>query len=145
MAEQFRFKECFCKRGAVYNNQGMFLSAAIVVDCPGNQFLTGTTITPNQTHYWFPFVMEDASDYDGRVVFNTGASAYDVYFDNVSLIYALGGDFDFDGCVEFDDLAVLAGAWLDDESGLAENLDGSGGVDIKDFAIFGESWMQSCP
>ena len=103
------------------------------------------TITPNRTYYRYPFVMEDTSDYNARVVFNTGTSAIDVYIDNVSLINVLAGDFDFDGCVEFDDLGVLAGAWLEEESGLAENLDGSGVVDIKDFAIFGESWMQSCP
>ena len=73
-----------------------------------------------------------------------GTSAYDVYLDNVSLMAVIPGDFDFDGCVEFVDLAVLVGAWLEDESGLGENLDGSGRVDIKDFAIFGENWMQSC-
>jgi len=103
------------------------------------------TITPNRTHYRFPFVMEDTSDYDARVVFNTGTSANDVYIDNVSLIYALPGDFDFDGCVRLDDLAELAGAWLREQSGLMADLDGSGRVDMKDFAIVGETWMQSCP
>ena len=103
------------------------------------------TITPNRTHYRFPFVMEDTSDYDGRVVFNTGASAYDVYLDNVSLSYALAGDFDFDGCIDMDDYAVLSGQWRKAQSGLVADLDGDDNVDLNDLAIFFENWVNTCP
>ena len=50
------------------------------------------------------------------------------------------GDFDFDGCVEFDDLAVLVGEWPEEHSGLKADLDGNGKVDLNDFAIFAENW-----
>ena len=55
------------------------------------------------------------------------------------------GDFDFDGCVEFDDLSVLVGEWPKEQSGLKADLDGNGKVDFNDFAIFAENWMKSCP
>ena len=50
------------------------------------------------------------------------------------------GDFDCDGCVEFDDLAVLVGEWPEEHSGLKADLDGNGKVDLNDFAIFAENW-----
>ncbi|MEE9365613.1 MAG: hypothetical protein V3W44_02905, partial [Dehalococcoidales bacterium] len=103
------------------------------------------TITPNRTHYRYPFVMQDTSDYDARVVFNTGTSAFDVYLDNVSLIYAVPGDFDFDGCVRLDDLAILAGEWRQVQSGLIADLNDNDQVDLNDFMTFVESWMTSCP
>ena len=55
------------------------------------------------------------------------------------------GDFDFDGCVEFDDLAVLIGEWPQEQGGLIADLDGNGKVDFNDFAIFAENYMKSCP
>ena len=50
------------------------------------------------------------------------------------------GDFDFDGCVGFDDLAVLVGEWPEEQGGLKADLDGNGKVDFDDFAIFAENW-----
>jgi hypothetical protein len=50
------------------------------------------------------------------------------------------GDFDFDGCVGFEDLAVLVGEWPEENSGLKADLDGNGKVDFDDFAIFAENW-----
>ena len=36
-------------------------------------------------HFSFPFKMEDPTDYNARVVFNSGTSDIDVYIDNISL------------------------------------------------------------
>jgi len=88
--------------------------------------------------------MQDSSDYNARVVFNTGTSNIDVYIDNVSLINVSPGDFYFDNCVRFDDLAVLTGEWLEEESGLIADLQNNGKVDFNDFAIFADSFKQPC-
>ncbi|MDH4238081.1 MAG: aryl-sulfate sulfotransferase [Phycisphaerae bacterium] len=103
-----------------------------------------SSVTPNPTHFRYPFTMQDASDYNARVVFNMGASSYDVYLDNVSLINVLPGDFYFDGCVWFDDLAVLTDEWLEEGSGLTADLQDNGRVDFNDFAIFAESFKYPC-
>jgi len=103
-----------------------------------------SSVTPNPTHFRYPFTMQDSSDYNARVVFNTGTSDIDVYIDNVSLINVLPGDFDFDGCVKFNDLAVLTGEWLDEGSGLTADLDDNGTVDFNDFAFLADSFMQPC-
>ena len=57
------------------------------------------------------------------------------------------GDFDFDGCVGPDDLAVLAGEWLEEQSGLKADLYENDKVDFYDFAIFANNyWIgTSCP
>jgi hypothetical protein len=101
-------------------------------------------VTPNLTHFRYPFTMEDSSDYNARVVFNTGTSNIDVYIDNVSLITVLPGDFYFDNCVQFDDLAVLTGEWLKEGSGLIADLQENGKVDFNDFAIFADSFKYPC-
>jgi len=103
-----------------------------------------SSITPNTKHFRYPFTMQAPSDYNARVVFNAGTSDIDVYIDNVSLINVLPGDFDFDGCVRFDDLAVLTGEWLEERSGLIADLQDNGKVDFNDFAIFADSFMQPC-
>ena len=36
-------------------------------------------------HFSFPFTMEDPTDYNARIVFNSGTSNIDIYIDNVSL------------------------------------------------------------
>jgi len=103
-----------------------------------------SSVTPNPTHFRYPFTMQDSSDYNARVVFNTGTSNIDVYIDNVSLINVLPGDFDYDGCIRFDDLAVLTGEWLKEGSGLIADLQENGKVDFNDFAIFAHSFGQPC-
>jgi hypothetical protein len=103
-----------------------------------------SSITPNPTHFRYPFTMQDASDYSARVVFNMGTSPFDVYVDNISLITVLPGDFDFDGCVRFDDLAVLTAEWLKEQSGLTTDLQDNGKVDFNDFAIFADSFKYPC-
>ena len=54
------------------------------------------------------------------------------------------GDFDYDRCVELDDLAVLADEWLDDNGSFAVDLDGDKTVDFADFSIFAENWVKQC-
>ena len=103
-----------------------------------------SSITPNPRHFRYPFTMQAPSDYNARVVFNAGTSDIDVYIDNVSLINVLPGDFDFDGCVRFDDLAVLTGEWLKEQSGLIADLQDNGKVDFNDFAIFADSFKYPC-
>jgi hypothetical protein len=88
--------------------------------------------------------MQDSSDYNARVVFNTGTSNIDVYIDNVSLINVLPGDFDYNGCTRFDDLAVFIGVWLEEGSGLIADLQENSKVDFNDFAIFADSFRQPC-
>ncbi|MHC4693953.1 MAG: aryl-sulfate sulfotransferase, partial [Planctomycetota bacterium] len=103
-----------------------------------------SSVTPNPTHFSYPFTMEDSSDYNARVVFNAGTSNVDVYIDNVSLINVLPGDFDLDNCVKFDDLDVLTSEWLKEESGLIADLQENGRIDFNDFAIFAESFKFPC-
>ncbi|MHC4112158.1 MAG: aryl-sulfate sulfotransferase [Planctomycetota bacterium] len=103
-----------------------------------------SSATPNPTHFYYPFTMQDSSDYNASVVFNTGTSNINVYIDNVSLITVLPGDFYFDGCVRFDDLAVLTGEWLEEDSGLIADLQENGKVDFNDFAIFADSFKYPC-
>jgi hypothetical protein len=43
-----------------------------------------TLLTTQQTHYTYPFVMEDPSDFDALVVFYVGASDVNLHLDNVS-------------------------------------------------------------
>jgi hypothetical protein len=103
-----------------------------------------SSVTPNPIHFRYPFTMQDASDYSARVVFNMGTSPFDVYVDNIFLITVLPGDFDFDGCVRFNDLAVLTGEWLKEQSGLTADLQDNGRVDFNDFAIFADSFKYPC-
>ncbi len=103
-----------------------------------------SSVTPNPTHFRYPFTMQDPSDYNARVVFNAGTSNVDVYIDNVSLINVLPGDFNLDNCVKFDDLDVLTSEWLKEESGLIADLQDNGKVDFNDFAIFAESFKYPC-
>jgi hypothetical protein len=44
-----------------------------------------SNVLTTQKHFSYTFIMEDPTDYNARVVFNTGTSDVDVYIDNVSL------------------------------------------------------------
>jgi hypothetical protein len=89
--------------------------------------------------------MEAASDFNASVMFNLGTSPFDVFLDNVSLFNVPPGDFNLDGKVDYQDLAVLAGDWLQKQPDLVTDLDGNGMVDLKDFAVFGENWNGTGP
>jgi hypothetical protein len=61
----------------------------------------------------------------------------------IELIRPAKADFNGDGAVDFDDLAVLSKQWLDATSGLAADIDsptGDGPVTLRDFARFARSW-----
>jgi len=107
------------------------------------------TITPVTNHFSFQFKMLDDSDDNARVVFNAGALPHDIYIANVSLrenVY-VPGDFNWDGCVGFDDLEVLTGEWQGNQNPLTADLNGDGKVNFADFVIFSESWSGGgvCP
>jgi len=57
----------------------------------------------------------------------------------------LAGDFEPDGDVDFADLGVLAGQWLQTGPGLSADVHPFGGdgiVDMKDFATLAENWLK---
>jgi len=101
----------------------------------GNSF-----VTPIPTHFRYVFTMLDATDFNCRVVFNLGTSAYDVYLDNVSLFNAPPGDLNLDGKVDLRDLQLMTADWLKQQGGLSPDLDGSGKVDFTDLGVLGEYW-----
>ena len=97
-------------------------------------------LTPSRQHFTYPFVMQNATDLNARLMFNLGASSIDVYLDNVSLFKVAPGDFNRDGAVNFIDLSVFTSQWLQQGSGITADLDGDGKVDFKDFGVFGADW-----
>jgi hypothetical protein len=69
-----------------------------------------------------------------------------MYFDNLSFetnYQAVAGDLNFDNRVNIQDLLLFLEQWLDVNCfgfGCAD-LDGVGGVDMKDFALLAQNWM----
>jgi hypothetical protein len=102
--------------------------------------IVSPSLTTATQHFSYPFVMQDTSDFDTRLIFNLGASAIDVYLDNVSLFRVAPGDFNRDRYVDFSDLAVFTSQWLQQGGGLATDLDRDGKVDFKDFGVLGADW-----
>jgi len=97
-------------------------------------------LNPNRTHYRYLFTMQQPSDFSANLIFNLGASAADVYLDNISLFNPPVGDLNLDGHVDFLDLGIYGGNWLKQQSGLPGDLDGNNKVDFTDFGILGENW-----
>jgi len=100
-------------------------------------------VTPIPNHFRYVFTMLEASDFNCRVVFNLGTSANDVFLDNVSLFNAPAGDFNLDGRVDLQDLAIMAGEWLKQQANLVSDLNADGRADFMDFGILGDSWTGS--
>jgi hypothetical protein len=98
-------------------------------------------VTPQKKRFRYFVTMRDPSESDARVVVNMGTSPYDVYVDNLSLVVAFPGDFDFDGCVSPADLTVLTNQWLNEQKGLQADLDNNGRVDLGDFATLAAEWL----
>ena len=92
-------------------------------------------------------VLDPGCDYSIKVKSSTNGALFDMSDDAFNLDDVLTGDFDCDGCVQLDDLAVLVGEWLEEESGLIADLYENGKVDFKDLAIFAENYRTgaSCP
>jgi hypothetical protein len=55
-----------------------------------------SSVSTSWKHFSFSFTMEDLTDYNARIVFNTGTSDVDVYIDNVSLKTTTASGFDED-------------------------------------------------
>jgi hypothetical protein len=111
--------------------------------------LAPRTISPVPTRYRETFTVSDPSDLGARLVFAIGASDADVYLDNVSLVLAGHrlGDLNQDGCVNNQDLALLAGEWMQTGEGLVADLNGDRRVDFVDLEFMGQNWQQGagCP
>ena len=97
-------------------------------------------LTTNKQHFIYPFTMQYTTDLNSRLMFNAGASTYDVYLDNVSVWMLAPGDFNWDRSVGFNDLSVFAQQWLRQGSGLTPDLNGDASVNFTDFRMLGENW-----
>jgi hypothetical protein len=111
--------------------------------------LNPRTISPVPTRYRETFTVNEASDFAARLVFALGAAEGDVYLDNVSLRLAgyLPGDLNQDGCVNAQDLALLAAEWMQTGAGLLADVNGDRRVDFTDLDLMGHNWSQGggCP
>ena len=105
---------------------------------------TYKVVTPllaaTKQHFSYPFTMTFTTDLNTRLAFNMGASAIDVYLDNVSLYSVAPGDFNRDKTVNLDDFSVFASQWLKQGAGSTADLNADGKVDFKDFELLGENW-----
>jgi hypothetical protein len=99
-------------------------------------------VTPVRTHFRYVFTMDSPSDPAAELVFNAGASAVDLHLDNVSLMMSVvvAGDFNRDGRVDYQDLALFSKDWLKAQGDLAPDLNTDGKVDFDDLAILGDNW-----
>ena len=102
------------------------------------------TFPSDRAYQWeVDLTLEPACDYSIKVKSSTDESLFDVS-DSIFSIGVPPGDFDCDGCLRLDDLAVLVGEWLELDGALISDLFENGKVDFKDFAIFAQNWA-GCP
>jgi hypothetical protein len=102
--------------------------------------IVSPSLTATTQHFSYPFAMQNPTDLNARLMFNLGASAIDVYLDNVTLFRVAPGDFNRDRYVDFNDLAAFTSQWLQQGAGLTADLDGDGKVGFKDFGVLGADW-----
>lgn len=102
-------------------------------------------LTPNLAHYRYRFAMQQPSDFSANLLFNLGGSSGNVYLANITLFNPPVGDLNLDGRVDFLDLSILTGNWLQQQSGLPGDLNGDGKVDFNDFGILGQNWSPASP
>jgi hypothetical protein len=98
------------------------------------------SLTTARQHFAYPFVMQNTTDLNARLMFNLGGALGDIYLDNVSVFEMPPGDLNLDGRVDLLDLQLFTRDWLKQQSGLNGDLDGNGKVDFNDFGILGENW-----
>jgi hypothetical protein len=96
-------------------------------------------ITPNRTRYRYVFTMQQPSDFSAVLQFNLGTSSGEVDLANVSLFNPPVGDLNLDGRVDFLDLEILSGNWMQKGSAVPGDLNNDGKVDMNDFSIFGKN------
>jgi hypothetical protein len=60
------------------------------------------------------------------------------------IYYPLAGDLDNDGDVDYDDLGIMGGNWLDNDCGSIPigNLDSDCDVDFEDYAMLAGNWLE---
>jgi hypothetical protein len=119
-----------------------YIDAKVAQDAAPNTNYSGTgstALTPTKTRFRYVFTMQDASDFNSRVVFNLGTSARVVYLDNISLFNPPPGDINMDGRVDLLDLKVMTDEWLKQQTNLPSDLNGDGKVDFRDFGILGDN------
>ena len=96
---------------------------------PGYIFLASWSQTPGSGTYLM-ILDNDGTPVDG---------------DKYKELLETAGDFNLDGLVDFQDLAVLTDEWLKQQPNLNSDLDANGKVDFNDFAVFGENWNGTGP
>ena len=105
------------------------------------------TVPSDRAYEWeVGLALEPGCDYSIKVKSSTNGSLLDES-DGAFSIDIPTGDFNCDGCVWLDDLAVLTGEWLDEHSGLIADLCDNDKIDFCDLAIFAENYRTgaSCP
>jgi len=119
-----------------------YLEARLLMNQPPSSTYKVVTpsLTPTKQHFSYPFTMSLATDLNTLLAFNLGASAMDVYLDNISVYSVAPGDFNRDKTVNFNDLSVFASQWLKQGAGSTADLNIDGKVDFQDFQKVGENW-----
>ena len=119
-----------------------YLEARLLMNQPPSSTYKVVTpsLTPTKQHFSYPFTMSLATDLNTLLAFNLGASAMDVYLDNISVYSVAPGDFNRDKTVNFNDLSVFASQWLKQGTGSTADLNTDGKVDFQDFQKVGENW-----
>jgi hypothetical protein len=102
--------------------------------------LVNPALTPVRRRFSYPFVMLNATDWNALLAFNLGAASADVYLDDVVLFMVAPGDFNRDGAVDFLDLSIFAGQWLEQGGGHTADFNGDTRVDYSDLSILGRNW-----
>ncbi len=102
-------------------------------------------LTPNPAHFRYVFTMQQPSDFSADVLFELGAATGNVSLSNISLFTPAVGDLNQDGQVDFPDLSILTGNWLEQQPGLPGDLNQDGKVDFNDFVILGQNWSGNGP
>ncbi len=63
--------------------------------------------------------------------------------DSFIIDHGVSGDVSLNGCVDIDDLLILASGWLSDDS--AANVDNSEAADLQDLSILASNYLLECP
>jgi len=89
-----------------------------------------------------------------RVVYDNGTQitySYDEVGNRTRRVSTLMADTSIDGSVDFQDFAVTASRWLEEDCGYADewchgsDIDWSTTVDFKDLALISQQWLECIP